>query len=934
MRDRIEALAGKRFIDWLIGAGLFIGSFVVYLDTLAPSVATIFDDSLEFQLVCYQPGIAHPTGYPLYTLLGKLFTILPVGDVAYRVNLMSAFFASLTVALLYPTLKLMTKQRVPAILGAAVFAVSPVFWSQAVIAEVYTLNAAFMALTIGLLLAWARTCEESFHPLYRFLREPTTLLSILALVYGLSLTHHRTMLLLAPAAIIFLLLVDRRLLTRRRLLARLGILLLAPLALYLYIPLRGMTMSSLDGVYQNTLQGFIGHVAAGQYGIFLTENPMQQSRDLAFYLDMLRAQFTWAGIILGAIGLVWSWRKPKVALLLILSLVTIALFVTGYQVPDIEVFLIPLFLIFAMWIGVGFAALWDLFTALWGKLAKAQLSRLRSSLYVLLLLVGALLPLYLWQSNRAANDLSRNWQVHDYGVDMLSQPVEEDAVIVGILGEMTLLNYFQQTEGLRPELTTIPADREDERLAVVEAQMEAGHPVYLTRSLSGVTEEYHLSSLGPLIRVRERPAVIPDTPSHALAAPFGESILLSGHDARLRDTQLGQSLRLTLYWQALAETEEDYKVSLRLLDGEGHLGGVEDAFPVLDAYRTRAWRPGEAIIDTYDLPILAGMPPGDYTIQVTMYQPDTLAPLASAPLGTISLGRTMNLERAGPWDVQREAMVNLGGELRLLGYSLIGQQFEPGDTIPLTFLWQGLVELDEEYHLVLWLEDQNGARSGEARLPLGGDYPPANWEKGQVVRDWQALLVPGNLEDGSYRLKMQVSAGDRSLPRLYWFLPAGSILDLGPIEIKGRERSFVVPAIQHPLERRLGETVRLLGYDLGLSEARPGGSFHVTLYWQGLGLMDKSYTVFLHLLDEEGNIRGQWDSVPGQGTLPTTGWVEGEVIVDPYEIPIAPDAPSGQYTIALGMYDADMGDRLRVFDGEGNPSGDHISLSGIGITNE
>jgi hypothetical protein len=934
MRDWDKALAKKGLVDWLVGAGLFVGSLLVYVDTLAPSVATIFDDSLEFQLVCYLPGIAHPTGYPLYTLLGKLFTFLPLADVAFRVNLMSAFFASLTVAILYPTLKLMTEKRVPAILGAAIFAVSPVFWSQAVIAEVYTLNTAFMALTICLLLAWARTYEEPSPRSSSILSEPTTLLSLLALVYGLSLTHHLTMLLLAPAAVIFLLLTDRRPFTNVRFLVRLAVLFLAPLSLYLYIPLRGTTMSSLDGVYQNTLQGFITHITASSYGAFLTENPLQQSRDLAFYQTLLRDQFTWVGIIVGALGLVWSLRKPKVALLLIISFLTIALFVAGYQVSDIQVFLISLFLICALWIGAGLAALREFFIALEDRFAGGRLPRLRSALYLFLLLGGALLPLHLWQANRADNDLSHNWEVHDYGVDVLSQPLEEDAVIVGILGEMTLVNYFQQTEGMRPELVTIPADEEGERLAVVKAQMEAGHAVYLTRPLSGIAGEYHLSSLGQLIRVRERPATIPDIPSHSLSLPFGDAILLTGYDAHLRDNHLGQSLRLTLYWEALGESEEDYKVSVRLLDEAGHLAGVQDAFPVRDAYRTEAWRPGETIIDTFDLPILAGTPPGDYAIQVSMYQPDTLTPLATASLGNISPAATMNLEQAGPWDVQHRVVANLGGRLTLLGYSVIGQEFKPGDVIPLTFLWQGLAELEDEYQLILWLEDQAGVKRGEARLPLGGNYPSANWAPWQIVRDWQPLLVPGNVDDGKYRLKMQVLAGERALPRMYWLLPGRAVLDLGTIEVKGRERSFTVPPMEHPLEMRLGETVRLMGYDLEPTEAHPGDSLHLTLYWQGLGLMDTSYTVFLHLLDEEGNIRGQRDSVPGQGILPTSGWAEGEFIVDAYEIPIGSDSPPGPYTIAVGMYDAETGDRLPVFDAEGSPLGDHISLSGIDLSTE
>src|SRR2546430_9415680 len=75
-----------------------VAALALYLRTLAPSIAFLFDDSLEFQLVGYRLAIAHPTGYPLYTLLLKLFSFLPLGDVAYRANLLSAVCAALTVA--------------------------------------------------------------------------------------------------------------------------------------------------------------------------------------------------------------------------------------------------------------------------------------------------------------------------------------------------------------------------------------------------------------------------------------------------------------------------------------------------------------------------------------------------------------------------------------------------------------------------------------------------------------------------------------------------------------------------------------------------------------------------------------------------------------------------------------------------------------------
>ena len=81
-------------------------------------------------------------------------------------------------------------------------------------------------------------------------------------------------------------------------------------------------------------------------------------------------------------------------------------------------------------------------------------------------------------------------------------------------------------------------------------------------------------------------------------------------------------------------------------------------------------------------------------------------------------------------------------------------------------------------------------------------------------------------------------------------------------------------------------------------------------------------------------MQGQRDSVPGQGTLPTTSWVEGEVIVDPHDLALALDAPAGPYTIAVGMYDPSTGERLPVSDVEGNLLGNHLLIDEIEISTE
>jgi len=135
---------------------------------------------------------------------------------------------------------------------------------------------------------------------------------------------------------------------------------------------------------------------------------------------------------------------------------------------------------------------------------------------------------------------------------------------------------------------------------------------------------------------------------------------------------------------------------------------------------------------------------------------------------------------------------------------------------------------------------------------------------------------------------------------------------LPSLTVESRSRVFQVPPIQHRLPANLGGQVELLGYDLDRNELRTGEEIHLTLYWRASDEMEASYTVFVHLINKENRIWGQRDSVPGNGTLPTTGWVKGEVIADEYEFTVRSDAPPGKYFIEVGMYDAQTSHRLHV----------------------
>ena len=184
--------------DWMQVAGVAAALVALYALT-APRTVALEDDGL-FVLSSYYLGIEHPPGYPLFTLLGKLFTRLPFGSVAYRVHLASAFFGALSCAVAWLCARALIEGRLPAYLAAFGLGLSPVFWSQSIIAEVYTLNTFFFLVLVYLGL---RVCPPSLET--GAAGGNPRILPWMALVFGLSLSNHwPLMLLVAPAFAILL----------------------------------------------------------------------------------------------------------------------------------------------------------------------------------------------------------------------------------------------------------------------------------------------------------------------------------------------------------------------------------------------------------------------------------------------------------------------------------------------------------------------------------------------------------------------------------------------------------------------------------------------------------------------------------------------------------------------------------------------------------
>jgi len=174
---------------------VFVALFGLYAYS-APRTVTLEDDGL-FIMSSYFLGIDHPPGYPLLTLLGKLFTLLPVGSIALRVHLLSAFFGALTCVALWLVVRALVADAVSAYTGAVLYGLSATFWSQAIIAETYTLNTFFFFCLFYLALVFLAT--KNLRVLYVF-----------AGVFGLSLANHWPLMLLSTPCLVLLLLPARR----------------------------------------------------------------------------------------------------------------------------------------------------------------------------------------------------------------------------------------------------------------------------------------------------------------------------------------------------------------------------------------------------------------------------------------------------------------------------------------------------------------------------------------------------------------------------------------------------------------------------------------------------------------------------------------------------------------------------------------------------
>jgi hypothetical protein len=281
-------------------------------------------------------------------MLAHLFTYLPFGDPAYRTNLLSAVFGAATVFILFLAGLRLSSRILAAAIGALAFAVGNTFWSQAVIAEVYTLNTLFISLVVLVLLVWRDTGQGRY-------------LLIAAFLMGLSLTHHLTSGLLLPTTTFFVLAVDRRQLLEWRLVLKGAGLFVLGLTPYLYLPVRALVGASISEADPSNLTRLWELVAGREFGIHLwTFGAEEGLARLASLWGYFSDEFHAGLLLVAAFGFLAMLLKDRAgALLLGAPLLGWLGYALGYDIFDYFLYFIPSYLMLAIFVAVGAGKLLD-----------------------------------------------------------------------------------------------------------------------------------------------------------------------------------------------------------------------------------------------------------------------------------------------------------------------------------------------------------------------------------------------------------------------------------------------------------------------------------------------------------------------------------------------------------------------------------------------
>ena len=429
----------------LTAALLAVLSGYLYWSTLHPGVGPYLD-SIQYQITTLVMGVSHPPGYPLYTGLGALFVrIVPFGNPAFRLNLLSAAASVVTVLLIQRVGYRLTHSVTASTLGALSLAVAVRFWYQATYTELYPLYNTLVAATLLALLRYSDTSAP---------RDYFLAVALYALCFGVNVPA----IVLLPMVLWSVLSTDWRYVLRPRTLALSALIVAAVAAQYLYVPLRAFAepparfCNYCPSTWAEVVDFWLGKQWWGISFGLPARYWLQRWADSGYQMML---QYWPVGVMVGGVGvLALIERRWRSAVTLLLGLAGAWIFVVTYDVVDWSDFVTPVVVLFAPLIAVGAHRIWLGFRRGAGAWSGLRLFRAAG------LLCAALWFALVVANNWPIADQSAKTDWHGWARDLLPQ-MEEDAWLLtpptatdGFV-QTWVLRYISWAEELRPDLTVV-----------------------------------------------------------------------------------------------------------------------------------------------------------------------------------------------------------------------------------------------------------------------------------------------------------------------------------------------------------------------------------------------------------------------------------------------------------------------------------------------
>ena len=315
-------------------------------------------------------------------------------------------------------------------------------------------------------------------------------------------------------------------------------------------------------------------------------------------------------------------------------------------------------------------------------------------------------------------------------------------------------------------------------------------------------------------------------------------------------------------------------------------------------------------------------------------------------IGTSPSGRPITLYRLldprPPFEPEVPLPARFGEQVFVYGFDT-SRDARAGEVMTVLWYWRILAADQREFVFSNQLFGADGRRHGQLDDRA---FAPGYWPADTTGITTFEIEIDPQTPTGAYWLRVGTyDRGRQDTSNLPVFdaqgNQAGNYLRLGPIKVHGRPPApsleGLLPSPPNPdniLPAAFADQIDLLGYNLSHHRLASGQSLELTLFWSPRGRPTQDYTVFVHLLDSQGQLQGQADSPPTSGKYPTSVWDAGEVIADLHTLSLAPDLPAGEYNLAIGLYDPQTGQRLQIADETDRISGDHVTIYGLIVEGE